>query len=314
MKRTDVAIIGGGVMGCATAWALARAGREVVLFEQFDIGHARGSSHGSARIFRESYTDPAYVRMMREAIPLWRELEDEAGEQLLAVTGALNLGDVEPLERAMAEAGSPFEILEGAELTGRFPNVDAGERAIFDPTAGVVFAERAWRAFAAAARAHGATIVQNARATFTVHDDRVDVNEIKASCVVLACGPWIADLMPDLPVRTTRETVCYYDAAELPVLIEWDRPLVYGLPTPDGIYKAGRHIAGTAVHPGSATTHDEDSARMVDDWMSSRVQSRAVRRIGAETCMYTNTEDECFIVRREGRVVVGSTCSGHGFK
>jgi glycine/D-amino acid oxidase-like deaminating enzyme len=34
----------------------------------------------------------------------------------------------------------------------------------------------------------------------------------------------------------------------------------------------------------------------------------------AETCLYTNTQDENFILERHGRVVVGSPCSGHGFK
>jgi sarcosine oxidase len=33
-----------------------------------------------------------------------------------------------------------------------------------------------------------------------------------------------------------------------------------------------------------------------------------------ETCLYTNTEDESFVLERRGRVVIGSACSGHGFK
>ncbi len=48
----DVAIVGAGAMGSATAWALAKAGRDVVVLEQFELGHARGGSHGATRIFR----------------------------------------------------------------------------------------------------------------------------------------------------------------------------------------------------------------------------------------------------------------------
>ena len=53
----DVAVIGAGVMGLATARALVRAGCEVVVYEQFELGHARGSSHGRTRIFRLAYPE-----------------------------------------------------------------------------------------------------------------------------------------------------------------------------------------------------------------------------------------------------------------
>ena len=53
----EVVIVGAGVMGLATARALARAGRDVVVCEQFEVGHKRGSSHGGSRIVRLSYPD-----------------------------------------------------------------------------------------------------------------------------------------------------------------------------------------------------------------------------------------------------------------
>jgi sarcosine oxidase len=319
MKRADVAIVGGGVMGCATAWALARAGREVVLFERYEIGHTKGSSHGSARIFRESYTDPQYVRMMREAIPLWRDLEEELGEQLLAVTGAVNIGErLGYLIASMTAAGSPFEIWHGSELDDRFPGVSGrGHDVVFDPTAGVVFAERAWRAFAEAARRHGATIHENAPATFDASDDEVRVNDVVAKAVVVTAGPWVGDLVPGIAVRTTRETIGFYDVERMngiPVLIDWSRPLVYGVPTPEGTFKTGRHIAGVEAHPESSGTPDADSLRFIDEWMVHHLPGREMVRTRAETCMYTNTADESFIMRRDGRVIVGSPCSGHGFK
>ena len=47
-ERVDVAVVGGGLMGAAAAWAAARRGLSVALHEQFEPGHTRGSSHGSA--------------------------------------------------------------------------------------------------------------------------------------------------------------------------------------------------------------------------------------------------------------------------
>src|SRR5207244_12496578 len=79
-KAVKVAVIGGGVMGLATGWALKRRGHEPVIYEQFEIGHARGSSHGRSRIFRLAYAEDEYVRLAQEALGLWRELEAESGE------------------------------------------------------------------------------------------------------------------------------------------------------------------------------------------------------------------------------------------
>ena len=98
MRRLDVEIVvvGAGVMGLATARELARAGRAVALVEQFRVGHARGSSHGRSRIFRLSYPDARWVRLAQEAVPLWGELEAEAGETLIERYGSLDLGDWRP--------------------------------------------------------------------------------------------------------------------------------------------------------------------------------------------------------------------------
>ena len=65
-----VAVVGAGVMGCATAWALSKRGAEVTLHEQFALDHDRGSSHGRTRIFRVAYPDPSWIRFAQEAFNL----------------------------------------------------------------------------------------------------------------------------------------------------------------------------------------------------------------------------------------------------
>ena len=92
MRRLEVAVVGAGAVGLATARALARGGREVVVVEQFRAGNDRGSSHGSSRIFRLAYEEPEWVRLAQEALPLWRELEAESRLDLLTLPGSLDSG------------------------------------------------------------------------------------------------------------------------------------------------------------------------------------------------------------------------------
>src|SRR2546425_5702504 len=112
-RDVDVVVVGAGVMGAAAAWQLSRAGRDVVVLEQFEVGHSRGSSHGRARVFRFAYEDPLYVRMAMESKSLWREIERDAGQEgILVKLGGVDVGpDLSQLISALSEAGAPFEQL-----------------------------------------------------------------------------------------------------------------------------------------------------------------------------------------------------------
>src|SRR3954470_538079 len=121
-----VAVVGGGVMGGATAWQLARRGVDVTLHERFGPGHGRGSSHGGSRIFRFAYDIPEYVDMARAALDGWRELEAAAGEPLLDITGGVDHGpttEIERLSAGMTASGAPHEVVDAAEAERRFPGM-----------------------------------------------------------------------------------------------------------------------------------------------------------------------------------------------
>lgn len=81
-------MIGAGVVGAATARALAEAGSRVLLLEAFGRGHDRGSSHGATRIFRHGYAEADYVAMTVAARDGWRKLERASGRTLLDATGS----------------------------------------------------------------------------------------------------------------------------------------------------------------------------------------------------------------------------------
>ncbi len=79
-------------MGLATAYHLARAGRNVLLLEARGIGHHDGSSHGPSRIIRLTYQSEDYIALARASFALWRTLGEEAGEPLLVECGGSTSG------------------------------------------------------------------------------------------------------------------------------------------------------------------------------------------------------------------------------
>ena len=88
-----VIVVGGGTMGLAGAWALARAGAEVVVLERFEHLNSRGSHGGHTRIIRESYHEGAgYIPLVRRAARLWDELSERTGERLHVRTGMIEYG------------------------------------------------------------------------------------------------------------------------------------------------------------------------------------------------------------------------------
>src|SRR5438270_8407927 len=83
-------------MGSSACHHLSRRGARVLGLEQFDIPHARGSSHGYSRMIRMAYYEhPDYVPLLRRAYALWSELEEDSGAKLLYLTGGVYIGPAE---------------------------------------------------------------------------------------------------------------------------------------------------------------------------------------------------------------------------
>jgi sarcosine oxidase len=314
VTQADVVVVGAGIMGAATAYALARAGHDVVLYEQFEVGHKRGSSHGRSRIVRLAYPEVEFVELAKEAFAGWRELEREADVELLELNGLLELVDDPALgsSDALEAAGAEYELLAPDDL--RWPiGVPNGWSVLFQPEAGIVHAELAWRTFVDRAVAHGARLQQSTRID--------SLEDLDARAIVVTAGPWVKRFFPDLAVRTTRETVAYFrrDGAPLPSVVQLDPDTrghaLYSLHDPLHGLKAGVHHAGAEIDPDeSAGEPDPRLVEAVAQWVARTYLDADPEPAGAETCTYTTTPDEHFILERRGRVAIGSPCSGHGFK
>jgi sarcosine oxidase len=339
VERVEVAVVGSGVIGSATARALAARGTQVLLLEQFSLGHDRGSSHGATRIFRIAYPEPGYVRMALGARAGWARLSDEAGEELLVTTGGLDAGPgAATCAAALDECGVAHDWLAAGDLAARFPGIAVrpGERMLFQPDAGVLLAARAVAALQRLAGRDGAEL--RARTTVLGVEPRggqvllrTTAGEISAGAAVIAAGGWCARLLAGAVPRVPRLTVtlqqvrCFAPLAASggwawPTLIDWSGAGAQWYVVPAAGHapgvKVASHVPGRAVDPGSGPFSEidplleEDAAAYVRD----RLPGLNPAGLGAETCLYTMTADEHFVLDREGPVVVGGGGSGHAFK
>jgi sarcosine oxidase len=309
----NVSVVGAGVMGLAAARAIAQRGHDVTVYEQFEVGHTRGSSHGSSRIFRLSYTEEHWIRLAQRAYELWRELERESGRELLALHGLLDI-DRDPGTRLAAfdATGVGYEELTPEQARERFGvSYDDVEQLVFTRDAGIALADQAIEAFASGARAAGAEIRER------THVDSLD--DVPGDRVVVAAGGWAPKLLraaaERLDANPTRETTVYFAGARIPSIIDELDTQFYALTAPGIGVKAGQHKGGRDADPDDDDqAPDERIVAAVSEWVTRRLPQIDPTPLRAETCIYTNVEDERFVCERRGRYVVGSACSGHGFK
>jgi glycine/D-amino acid oxidase-like deaminating enzyme len=341
MRRdVDVAVVGAGLMGAATAWALARRGVPVALLEAHEPGHRHGSSHGSARIFRRAYRDPLYVELAGRARDRWQLLEREADEVLLRRTGGLDHGgqrEPQIIAGALRTAGVPAALLSAREAELRWPGLTFAGPVLFQPDAGVIDADRAVAAMVRCAVDAGAAwyprtqVGSLERVAAGVKVQLPDRRPLLAAVVVLAAGAWLAPLLARSgmtgPVGLPRLTVTQEQAFRFPVrdrALTWPvflhhrAPVMYGLPAGrDGAdtVKVGEHLAGPVTTADARSGVVDPAARQrVIDYVRRHLPGLDPAPAGETTCLYTSTDNGDFVLDRVGPLVVCSPCSGHGAK
>jgi sarcosine oxidase len=295
-----VAVVGAGVMGCAAAWALRERGADVTVYEQFELDNERGSSHGRSRIFRVAYPDPYWIRLAQEAHAGWNDLDPS----VLGLYGLVELASDPALTsaRALDECGVQYGL--PAEVEG--VAIPTGWTALQVADAGIVYADRARRAFLDGVDVRASTRIDS-------------VDDVDADVVVVTAGGWIGRLVDGVDVRITRETVAYFRHGGPPLPSVVDIAAggghdMYALYDPVHGLKAGAHHAGAETDPDEVGSPDAALVERIAAWVGERFPGVDPEPVETDSCVYTTTPDQTFVLERRGRVVVGSACSGHGFK
>jgi sarcosine oxidase len=213
---------------------------------------------------------------------------------------------------------------------------------VFQPDGGFVRAEPTVEVLQALARDAGAEVRTEVRVlAVEPHREGVRVKtaqgDVLASRAIVAAGPWLKSLLPQLPVpiRVTRQVLGWFEpveaaaaslfaAARFPVfLLQNPDGVFYGFPADASGVKVARHsheqhhldeVVDPDRYDRTVSAADEAAIRLA---LVAHLPAANGRLVAAKTCLYTMAPDGDFILDRLPQcpaIIVASPCSGHGFK
>lgn len=332
MKRSyDHVVIGAGALGAAAAYRLAASGsRDVLVLEQYALGHGFGASEDHSRIIRHAYHSPAYTALTPAAYETWAEIEALTGLSLVLKTGGLDLAvegtpgaaelaAYEASLRPLAAAGVTWSRLSGADVRARWPQWRFGDDVVglFQPDGGILDIRRATAAHIALARGLG---VEFAPSTPVVSlasvGDGVTVTTrrgtVSAGSVILCAASWtpslLAGLGVDLRIRLSQEQVSYFATPHVrafapdrfPMWIWHGAEFFYGFPVYGEVaVKAARDLTGRYVTQATRSAEpDPVETALVLDFLRERLPDAVGPELMSKTCVYDLPPDREFILDR----------------
>jgi sarcosine oxidase len=346
MSNYDLIVIGGGGFGSGTAWRAAQRGLKVLVLEQFERGHDRGSSHGESRIIRKAYFEhPDYVPLLHTSYDLWRELESVSSRKLMTICGLMLSGQpdgnaVAGAKTAAEQHNLPIESLSREEALQRFPGflIPEQHRVVYEADGGVLAVEDCVDALQTAAQQAGAEFHWDEAVRSWESDGRTarvtcDEAHYEAKSLVVSAGAWSSELLsriagfPKLdvlrklmfwfPVRSD----CYHvDNGGHGFYFEMSSADFYGFPCQDGqTIKVCQHSGGELIDDPSKLDHTigPEELAPVAAFLRGQMPEVEPEPVRYEACMYTASPDHHFVVDRDPQlpnVLFAAGFSGHGFK
>lgn len=345
-KQYDCIIVGAGSIGMAAGYYLAKQGVQTLLIDAQDPPHQMGSHHGQTRIIRHAYGEgKGYVPLALRAQELWIQLEKEAEETLFSQTGVLTIGQrdasfIQEMITSSKEYSLPIEMLESEEVEERWPGIvmPAGYVACFEPTSGVIFSEKAIRAYRNLALSHGANLLpytQVERLVIEPSSITIQTNNgtYYGEKAIVTAGAWSKQLLATvgltLPLQPTRKAIGWFQAEKrlfaaqrFPAFVfNFPDETYYGFPCFDeqGL-KIGCHHGGQRVQPDQVDRHfgaDKEDEGKLRRFLETYMPQAAGKLTKGGICLYNMTPDEHFIIDlhpEHNHVIIATGFSGHGFK
>lgn len=260
MDRANILIVGGGVVGCAVACAVAERWGDVFLLEQMPHLGMGASSRNSGVIHSGLYYPPGSLkarhcvrgnRLTYEFCAAHGVPHRNTGKLIVASTPAEESKLAELVARGRTNEVPGLKIVDGAAIRAREPHI-TGVAAILSPSTGIVSSEELVKAYARVATARGANIVTHARV------ERLEprgsgvrmvstAGEIEARCLVNSAGLFADEVAAMLGSKMAAHRI-YPVRGEYCELVrarsDLVRSLVYPLPHPDGL-SLGLHLTKT---------------------------------------------------------------------
>jgi sarcosine oxidase subunit beta len=339
----QVVIVGGGIEGLSTAYALAQLGvTDVLVLERAGLGS--GGTGKSSGIVRCHYGVPSLAAMAWKGLQLFENAEEILGtdigfEQIGYVVG-VGEGNLAPLEANVAmhqSLGIDSRIVGAPEVASLWPYTELSDLVGFayEPRGGYGDGARTALAFAAAARRGGVRIRQGSPVAALCGEgdaiigvDLADGSRISAGTVVVAAGVWSRELLRphglDLPVQSQREAI---------LLIESDAGPLTGLPVFSDLAdlqyvrpeRSGQLLIGNSDHSAPEWADpDNYSNRASDDFLEMALPKIGHRFPGLGDVRLASSYAGCYDVTPDYNPVMSATpldglfvaagFSGHGFK
>ncbi|OLD14569.1 MAG: hypothetical protein AUI97_01240 [Crenarchaeota archaeon 13_1_40CM_3_52_17] len=339
--ETDVCIVGGGIMGAATAYTISRmTENRILLLDRYGVGNDYCSSNDINRVFRYAYgSDQYYTKMAIETLGLWTKLEKETNHELLIPTGLLMLeGDDDRANkfnessfRTLTKLELGAHMYEGPELKEHFPQFQA-ENAFFDPHGGVLLASKSLKTFASEARNHGVKILKKKVTKFrdkpSLEIETAEGDRVQAKKMVVTVGPWTnAHLKNGLTgITPTRQQLVYLKPSRDPERFKPSSCPVfftdhhYGLPAAgiNGVKISNKELIDPVDPETARRSVDQEQIEQCRDACRRFVPSLAEGEVvQTKVCLYDMTENSDFVIDRDPDhhdIVYGYGFSGHGFK
>jgi monomeric sarcosine oxidase len=319
-------VIGAGAIGSAAAYWLSQADAErVLVLEQFELGHALGSSGDHSRIIRRAYHREEYTKLTDAMFAAWAHVEERSGLKVYTKTGGIDLAadgstgaaEIEGYRRAMDAAGIRYDELTIDDIRTQYPqwNVADDTIGIHQADGGILDIRRSVSAHVSLARAAGVEFRSGVVVTgVRVSADGVTVTTSEGSFdgghLIVAAGSWLGDLMPDLglsfDLTLSQEQVGYFSSAHLsdftpdrfPIWIHHADEVHYGFPVyGEAAVKIARDMRGRFISSSERTfVPDDTEPALLHDFLREHLPAAAGPLLMSKTCVYDMPADRDFVL------------------